>query len=1092
MLERRHYQRAWAAIFFTAAPLAAFQEPAARFQAREVEVASREDTRKTRRTDLVSVIVKLDVEPLASYQGGIAGLGATSPEATGARRLDLRASSSRAYLRYLEGKLRAFDAARARVAPRARVVHRLNVILGGLSLLVPRNEVHLLKSIPGVVAVYPDALLQPVTERSPAFIGAVALWEDLGGSATAGEGVVVGVLDSGIWPEHPSFADPDPSGFAYPAPPFVPGSCDFGNFAYNPNDADFTCNNKLIGAYTFLDTYKAVEGLLPEEFDSARDDSGHGTHTASTAAGNFGVESSIFGVPRGAASGIAPRAHVVAYRVCGDAGCFVSDSLAAVQQAILDGVDAINFSISGGSNPYGDPVELGFLAAYEAGVFVAASAGNSGPDLDTTEHRGPWTTTVGASTTNRHFLSELTLTATGADPLILTGATITDGIPVPTALVLPPAGKELCLDPFPAGTFSGEIVICRRGTNARVAKGFNVAEGGAGGMILYNPALQGLATDNHFVPSVHLEVDAGAALLDFMTAHSGVLASFTPGSASRVQGDVMAAFSSRGGPGQTLGVSKPDVTAPGVQILAGHTPLPATVVGGLAGELFQVIQGTSMSSPHVAGAGALLKDLHPDWKPGQIKSALMTTARRRVFKEDGVTLAGPFDFGSGRIDLRAAGDPGLTFNERALRYLNLETHLWDANYPSLYLPANPGVVTVRRSVKSELPYDAEWQTRVTAPPDLVVDVPDTIRIRTNRGARLKIEVDARNVPLGETRFANLRLRSGLLEANFPITVVRRDVSVTLEKSCAPTTLARGETTECTLTLRNTTFEPAAVRLADRLPRELDLLNGSVIGGTERRNGLVFEGVLDPADPPVVDVGPGTSPAGYLPLRLFGVPPIPGVGDETIVNLNVPAFRFGGEDWTRIGFVSNGYAVVGGGTVDDVEATNQSFPDPARPNNVLAPFWTDLDPTAGGALRAGILTDGLNDWLILDWENVVNFEHPAETNSFQVWIGLNGVEDVSFVYGAVTGGADGLLTVGAENKFGNRGTNVYANGTGTPPGPMTELVVTSTPGAPADPHVITFSALGARRGEWENCAEMTSNAFRGRTIIDCVSGRVTRR
>jgi subtilisin family serine protease len=949
------------------------------------------------------------------------------------------------------------------------------VVLGGVSLLVPRSEVHLLENVPGVVAVYPDTLLQPVTERSPAFLGATEIWEDLGGSATAGEGVVVGVIDSGIWPEHPSFADPDPSGAAYPAPPFVPGSCDFGNDAYNPNDADFTCNNKLIGAYTFLDTYKAVEGLLPEEFDSARDDSGHGTHTASTAAGNFGVESSVFGVPRGTASGIAPRAHVVAYRVCGDAGCYVSDSLAAVQQAIIDGVDAVNFSISGGANPYGDSVELGFLAAYEAGVFVAASAGNAGPAADTTDHRGPWTTTVAASTTDRHFLSELTLTASGADPLILTGATVTDGISVPTAVVFPPAGEELCLDPFPAGTFAGEIVICRRGTNARVAKGFNVAEGGAGGMILYNPSLQGLATDNHFIPSVHLEVDSGAELLDFMAAHTGVMASFTQGTVADVEGDVMAAFSSRGGPGQTLGVSKPDVTAPGVQILAGHTPLPATVEGGLAGELFQVIQGTSMSSPHVAGAGALLKDIHPDWKPGQIKSALMTTARRRVFKEDGVTLADPFDFGSGRIDLRSAGDPGLTFNERALRYLNLETNLWDANYPSLYLPANPGEVTVRRSVKSELPYYAEWQTRVTSPSDLDVTVPDTLRIRPGRGARFKITVDARNVPEGETRFANLRLKSGPYEANFPITVVRRDVSVTLDKSCAPTALARGEATECTLTLQNTTFDPAAVHLTDVLPGELDLVNGSVVGGTEKRNGLVFDGVLDAADPPLVDVAPGSSPAGYIPLGLFGIPPIPGVGDETIVNFNVPAFRFGGETWTRIGAASNGYAVVGGGTADDIQATNQILPDVARPNNVLAPFWTDLDPSAGGSLRAGILTDGVNDWLILDWENVVNFEHPPEKNSFQVWIGLNGVEDISFVYGAVTGGAGGLLTVGAENKFGNRGANVYANGTGTLPGPATELVVTSTPGAPADPHVITFSALGAKRGRWENCAEMTSES-----------------
>jgi subtilisin family serine protease len=299
-----------------------------------------------------------------------------------------------------------------------RVIHRYKKIFNGASLIVSEDKLGAVDSLKGVTRIYLDKLLQPDTERSPTFIGAPVIWDELGGQGTAGEGVIVGVLDTGIWPEHPSYSDPDPFGHSYPAPPTLPGSngivgpddtCDFGNIAFNPNDAPFTCNNKLIGAYDFTETYKAIIGLLLEEFDSARDADGHGTHTSSTAAGNGGVAASIFGIPRGSISGVAPRAHVIMYKVCGDQGCFASDSAAAVEQAILDEVDALNFSIGGGSDPYNDLVSLAFLSAYDNGVFVAASAGNSGPGADTTDHREPWTTTVGASTSDRHFISTISL-----------------------------------------------------------------------------------------------------------------------------------------------------------------------------------------------------------------------------------------------------------------------------------------------------------------------------------------------------------------------------------------------------------------------------------------------------------------------------------------------------------------------------------------------------------------------------------------------------------------------------------------------------------------------------------------------------------
>ncbi len=994
------------------------------------------------------------------------------------------------------------DAADLAAATGGTVVHTYKKIFNGASLVLPGSNVSDLASMKGVKAIYLDELLKPETEVSPYFIGAPAVWDALGGQESAGEGVIVGVLDTGIWPEHPSFSDPDPSGKPYAPPPVVPGSngfgsggprdtCDFGDTAYNPNDAPFECNNKLIGAYDFLDTYKAVIGLLPGEFDSARDDNGHGTHTASTAAGNAGVKATLLGVDRGIVSGIAPRAHVIMYRVCGDQGCFSSDSAAAVEQAILDEVDAINFSISGGNNPYSDVVSLAFLAAYENGVFVAASAGNSGPGADTTNHREPWVATVAASTTNRHFISTLTLTADNGDTLELSGASVTDGISTPTPVIFPPAGSELCLTPFAAGTFNGEIVICRRGVNARVEKSYNVAVGGAAGMILYNPALQGLATDNHFIPSIHLDGPEGTSLLSFMASHTGVMGTFTPGVATEVLGDMMASFSSRGGPGQSLGVSKPDITAPGVQILAGHTPMPATVVGGQPGELFQAIQGTSMSSPHIAGSGALLKALHPDWTPGQIKSAIMTTANPSVVKEDGVTPATPFDYGSGRVNLKFAGNPGLTFDETAENYVALQNQLWNANYPSLYVPVMPGIITVQRTVRSVLSTPSIWRLYASAPADLKITTPSTINVAAGGTATFNITVDASKVPLGEVRHATLFLSFNNLKVRFPITIVRRQPAVTLTKSCDPASFPFRQATNCTITASNTSFSDAIISLIDILPKGMSVVPGSLSGASMPVPGTItFSGSLAGAEPPIVTVAPGVSPAGgYLPLSLFGVAPVSGVGDETITNFTIPEFQFAGVANTRVGFVSNGYLVVGGGTAADVQFVNQNLPDPTRPNNVLAPFWTDLNPAFGGAMRVAILTDGVNRWVVFDWEDVANYSDRAP-NDFQVWIGINGVEDITFAYGDVSAGDMGFLTVGAENSFGNSGQNFYYNGVGTPPGPSVGVRVSSTPAAPGESHTITFQAKVVKPGTYTNCARMASNIFQGHNVA-CTTVTATR-
>ena len=378
------------------------------------------------------------------------------------------------------------------------------------------------------------------------------------------------MLDTGIWPEHPSFDDP---GISHPGGSY---GCEFGLSGEDGDDA-FACNDKLIGAYAFTETYLAVLGAEPGEFCnmaagvcSARDADGHGTHTASTAAGSPVASAPLFGIERGPINGIAPGAHVIMYRVCLDQGCFQSDSVAAIEQAMLDGVDVINFSIAGGASPFSDPVELAFLEAYAAGITVNASAGNAGPGAATADHGGPWVTTVGASTSSRHFLTTLELA--GGATLSLSGASITPGIETPTDVVLATdvGGDTLCSSPLAAGSATGKVVVCE-GARSRNVKSFNVMQGGAVGMILYNPTDLDLFTDNFWIPTVMLTLDAGAQLLAFLAANTGETAQWEPSTPTAVLADRMTAFSSRGPVSDFL---KPDVTAPGNQILAGTTPQP--------------------------------------------------------------------------------------------------------------------------------------------------------------------------------------------------------------------------------------------------------------------------------------------------------------------------------------------------------------------------------------------------------------------------------------------------------------------------------------------------------------------------------------
>ncbi len=657
-------------------------------------------------------------------------------------------------------------------------------VLNGFSALVSYADAQKIAARKDVAFVLPDELLQPETDASGEFLGLAGnggAWE----TGVTGEGVVVGIIDTGIWPEHPSFAD---NGLS--APPTGPLPCEFGNTAHNPDDAPFSCTNKLVGARQVMPTYRALVGADPDEFDSARDDNGHGTHTASTAAGNAGVTAEVLGqtVGDGTLSGIAPDAHVIAYKGLGKLGGFGSDLALAIDTAVADGVDVINYSI-GGSSQVITADEIAFLFAADAGVHVATSAGNSGPGAATIRNpaKAPWLTTVGANTQSRFIAGTVEL-GNGATYEGASATLSSDGFaPLVDSA---DSGNEFCesTKEFDPGV-EGAIVLCQRGINARVDKSLAVQQAGGVGMIMYEQDDDGnLFTDTHWVPTVHIDNTPGLEIKAYIDgAGAGATAEIrdTQSVSTWDFAPSMTNFSSRG-PNVFPDVLKPDVTAPGLQILAGASPFPGA--GSVQGELFQAIAGTSMASPHVAGLFALLDQAHPDWSPAAARSALMTTADPGVLDNDRETTATPFGQGAGqvnpgRVDRRGTSfAPGLVYDAGLLDYFGfmcdaqpsvfgnpeatcgslanagIPTDASDLNYPSIAVSDLTGTRTVTRTVTSVAEENAPrtYRVSVDAPEGYTATVsPAHFTLMRGQTATYEVTITNQSAPIGEWRFGEL-------------------------------------------------------------------------------------------------------------------------------------------------------------------------------------------------------------------------------------------------------------------------------------------------------------------------------------------------
>ena len=749
-------------------------------------------------------LVVFDEPPVASFTGFGPGAGAkraalqpTSPIATGRARLDAQGPASKAYRGHLAGQREAvLGAARARLGRALAPTHVYEFALNGMAVRVSAAEAEVLRALPGVRSVEPEFQRRPLTDAGPAWIHADQVWSTAAPLGNRGEGVVIGVIDTGINHAHPAFAEVGPKDAFRHANPL---GRRFGVCASGAGG----CNDKLIGIYDFSN-----EGAR-----NGGDIDGHGSHVASTAAGNLLDHS--FQLPTGSVprpiSGVAPHANLISYKACraddpdteAEEACNGSWLIAAIDQAVEDGVDIINYSIGGEDpNPWAcvsggcNADEEAMLNAHAAGVLSVVAAGNNGPGPSsvTTPGNAPWVLTVANASHDRVIANRLIgLTGGTAPPPgggVLVGAGFTAGtgsLPIVVPSDFPGCGTGSALgtdadgqpdgssNPWaadPGNRFNGEIVVCERGTHARVAKSDNVRREGAGGFVLVNSATdaESVAADAHSLPGTHLGYTDGRALVEWLQGGSGHRARIEGTTVQLLpeRADVLAASSGRG-PALFGPYLLPDVAAPGTDILAASHSGSGTAL----------LSGTSMASPHVAGAAALLKSAHPTWTPSDLASALVSTARPSARREDAVTLATAFDQGGGVVDAARAVRAGLSFRVSAAEYRAANPEMGGdpktLNDPSLIDDACFQTCTFTRRV-TDLAGGGAWRVVSGLPAGAVLTAtPSQFTLAAGATQTVAFHIDVRAAQLpgdwveGHVRFERVT-EDDVTDAAIPLTV----------------------------------------------------------------------------------------------------------------------------------------------------------------------------------------------------------------------------------------------------------------------------------------------------------------------------------
>ncbi|XP_043687866.1 subtilisin-like protease SBT5.3 [Telopea speciosissima] len=663
------------------------------------------------------------------------------------------------------------------------IFYSYNWDINGFAAHLENEEAMKISKHPDVISVFLDKGKKLHTTRSWGFLGlerndripSKSIWR----KAEFGEDIIIGNIDTGVWPESESFND---EGMG-----LVPSR--WKGFCQNNTKVGVRCNRKLIGAKYFNKGYK---GPLNESFLTARDYIGHGTHTLSTAGGRFVAGANILGFGNGTAKGGSPNARVAAYKVCWpqmnsrSLECPDANIISAFDAAIHDGVDVLSVSMGDDPNDYlSDSVAIGSFHAVKNGIVVVCSAGNKGPMVGSVNNVAPWIFTVGASTIDREFLTYVQL----GNKMHLKGQSLSpETLPVkklyPLVLSVDARARDatkhaarLChigsLDPKKV---KGKIVVCLWSPNQITEKGKVVGDAGGVGMILVNDISAGyeIIPDLHVLPTSHISEADGLILSSYINSTKNPMAYISPAitKLDAKPAPSIASFSSRGPNSITPEILKPDIVAPGVSIIAAFPPAsrPSSLAFTSRRVLFNSLSGTSQSCPIISGIVGLLKALHPDWSPAAIKSALMTTARtqnnmKEPLLDSSHIKANPFGYGAGHVRPNRAMDPGLVYDLSIQDYLNFlcavgykdnqiakfakesyRCHVYhrliDFNYPSITVPSLYESVTVIRTVKN-------------------VGSPSTYNVRIKEPVGISVLVEPRSLQFnryGEERTFNVTLK----------------------------------------------------------------------------------------------------------------------------------------------------------------------------------------------------------------------------------------------------------------------------------------------------------------------------------------------
>ena len=785
-------------------------------------------------------IIQLREDGAASYDGGVAAFEATQPEA--GERVDSTDPAVESYVEHLE---QTHDALIASVGGGEKL-HSYRYAFNGFAGELSPAAVARLAHRPEVIGIWADSSRTLETNNASLFLG---LYDQNGGLRAdlglTGEDVVVGVIDSGIDPTHPQLGDlvarvpracraswaegswlglflcrgvrkNPPLVQDYSPPPGFSGICQAG-----PGFPAGSCNNKIVGARYYIDGFLFRHELDPGEFVSPKDVDGHGTHIATTIAGESEV-ATLFGGRIGEVSGIAPRARIAVYKACwvrsGDtrATCTASDLARAIDDAVADGVDVINYSVGSLDPDLTAPEEIALLNAWNAGILSVVAAGNDGPNNFTigAPSSAPWVVTVAASSqagpryeqaievvAPPALRSQLPMREAGFTPP-LSGRDAIEG-----RLVLVDDGQaelsgggigsihDACDPLVNAGALAGAIALIERGGCLFETKFARVAEAGAVAAVVWtttgSPFVMNGTDGSAPIPAVMIGPADGDQLVDAIMAGDAPVVRLAYGVLVELSdaANLIADFSSRGPALSEPDFIKPDLSAPGVNILAGSTPDKAN---GTSGEYYQYLTGTSMAAPMVAGAAALLLEANPAWSPGTLKSAMMSTAYAGQLTDGGEFVANPFDTGTGHVDPNLAIDPGLVIDTRYEDFLAWlcgtgETlpmpvdcgalaaagHPFDAeqlNLPSIGITELIPGDFVSRTVTNVGP-TATYTATIEAPPGIAVTVePPVLTLATGESAEFRLSFDIADAPFAYWQFGNVNWFDGTRSANFPIAV----------------------------------------------------------------------------------------------------------------------------------------------------------------------------------------------------------------------------------------------------------------------------------------------------------------------------------